>query len=595
MIRALMACFCCLMLAGTTDDAAKGRQWAAGTDSLQALVAEHPEVLEPEVVKVLQLGDRDEIVVTGMARPSKDQTDPALKRQEALQAADLVARSAMVKFIHGNQVQSSCFISKTVVRENDVKRVQSVCQSVSTSRSEGLVRSAERVAWWPVEGSDGWCVLMRMPVERLVSGETGSEQGVAKAPDAAVQVRGVGRAPVSGGNKLEAERKALGFAKQDALQKGVGTIVSERSAVQNGRAAGSRQDSNMQGVLSRYETVRSEQDPATGDWVVEIDAMVSASGSNADAGEEPGGTDMRPALGSKETGLTYQQSGKFTVAVIALQGLQPSESGLSRGFLRSDSAPLMESITRAFAKANIRITDLQQLMQTIQTQQPEQFKRYEALMQEIRKGQQAGKDSELAAFGALGAADVLIRGETLLKSRGKDADGLRTLYDAFVTLKAVRTGTGETIASITENVVAPGDSDLQAIAAACAKMSGRLEELVRRTMDALQDELNNGRRLMVSVTGLPDGRRGSAIAKTLREGLKDIPGVVQVEQARLEPGSVDFNLMFKGTGTAFLTPFQDWFDDKLGDVMEKGGLDRDIAQQGDRIAVKLRSDKAAGK
>ena len=135
---------------------------------------------------------------------------------------------------------------------------------------------------------------------------------------------------------------------------------------------------------------------------------------------------------------------------------------------------------------------------------------------------EAGADEfDITKFGELGvSADILVKGEIALNDQGKTSDGVFTKFTVIVTLKVVWAGTGVFFTGANKEVSVVAETRDQAIIKAVQKMGPKLHVLVEDLITQWQDIARNGQKIILAVDGIPKGRKGRNLVKTIQNGLK---------------------------------------------------------------------------
>ena len=84
---------------------------------------------------------------------------------------------------------------------------------------------------------------------------------------------------------------------------------------------------------------------------------------------------------------------------------------------------------------------------------------------------EAGADEfDVIKFGELGmSADILVKGEVVMRDQGKTSDGVFTQYTILATIKVLWAGTGEFLAEVIKEVKVVAETPDQAVAKAVQK------------------------------------------------------------------------------------------------------------------------------
>jgi hypothetical protein len=545
--------------------------------AVTAFLKENPILLEDGSVRIVEIAGEESVVGTGLGWPKDDETDQGIAKSQALQAADTKAREALAGFISGKQISARVFVAKSAVKDDAVRRVKSVFESSSESRVDAVVKGADRVASWGIDGSKGRGVMLCIPLARFAQGgetEQGTKPSAAGSPapaaDGTIRVHAVGRAGLVGDNKQVAKNRALAAAKQDALQKGVGSLVSGKTILKDERLKDRTVIEKMQGSIKSYDITR---DAVDGDeYVVEIDAEVSREDLTRTA---------------EANGVILAQAGQPKVAVVALESLNGRP-------LYSDSSPVTNMIMGAFSAKpyNVRCIDMKQAMAQVKIQQPEVWEKYQSLMKKLQDAQDSNRDSEISLFAQLGVGtDAIVKGEIVLKDAGKDSGGVMNLYESMLTVRVVMTGTGEVLAPFTDSATASGSTPLEAMTNAVKKYDPkRLDALISNFVESLSHSVNNGMRMTVSFSGFPGGfggRKGSNFSNTVSDGLKSVEGVREVNRGSKMDEVFTIDVLYSGSPADFQRAFEEWFDKQFDQLMTTEKLDRKISATGGSISLRF--------
>ena len=107
-------------------------------------------------------------------------------------------------------------------------------------------------------------------------------------------------------------------------------------------------------------------------------------------------------------------------------------------------------------------------------------------------------------------------------------------------------------------------------------------------MTQWQDIARNGQLIVLAVDGIPEGRKGRKLVKTIQDGLKDVPKVKQVEKNSAQDDYANFTVRFLGTASTFEELFIDWLDEELGDWLDENDWDFDVSVRGGSLYVSFR-------
>ena len=155
--------------------------------------------------------------------------------------------------------------------------------------------------------------------------------------------------------------------------------------------------------------------------------------------------------------------------------------------------------------------------------------------QNLRREQAAaileGDVAQAAALGRSLGAEVVVTGKALAKATVVEAYGTRQRsQQATVTLRAIRTDTGDIIATATGQGAYPHIDDVvggtKAIEKACEKLS---DDLITRILDRWQADVSSGSSLTLKVSNVTDFSQLSTLKAALPIYVRNLSNVVQRE------------------------------------------------------------------
>lgn len=266
---------------------------------------------------------------------------------------------------------------------------------------------------------------------------------------------------------------AIEDAQKRAVEQAIGIIIDSQTQVENYQLIDDRILSQIKGYITRYNVIGENQD--SGLLRVRITADVSMGKLNDDLS----------AIGV----LMGQMHKPRTMVMVAEQNIGQE---LSAWWLEGPGEADMSVVEHAFMDKF--------------TEKGFEFIDHEVASKEIRVTR-AYKVRDLSAaqaktLGKQADAEVVIIGKALAKSYGEVAGGMRSVQ-ADLTAKAVRTDTGQVIASSTTHAAAVHITDVSAGTEALKKAANQAaEDMMTKILAVYSKEVSSTRPIAITISGL---------------------------------------------------------------------------------------------
>jgi len=587
----------------STDSFSQDYQKVNISPELKTVFDKNPILMEGDVCRVVETPDS--ILVLASAYGTT-KADAGFKgKREATIVANRTCDKLLLEYLVGSTISASDFIWEKEESKDDVATFSSYFESKTKSQVEGFLKGVIDGGSWQMTYEDE-LVFFRArylaikkselnntssssesPIENPskstqdsnkkqggklseISDQTGSGSAVnGKGPqDDNIIVIVIGESSYLG-NAEFSRTEALNYAEQEAIRQAYGQLIEGDTLVINGEVKIDRLYSAVPPGTVKHRILEEGVDPNDTDiYFVRISATVSKKNVKMTA---------------ENIGLLKSQMGDPKIAIIPWESIKESDGTVRR--LAYDSSPTTTALMGIFAMPPyyLRPIDMYQSMVTKRTQQPKIWEKYQKMME-------AGADEfDVTKFGELGvSADILLKGEIALHDQGKTSDGVFTKFTVIVTLKVVWAGTGVFFTGANKEETVVAETRDQAIIKAVQKMEPKLHVLVEDLITQWQDIARNGQLILLAVDGIPKGRKGRKLVKTIQEGLKDVPKVKQVGKTSVQDDYANFDVRFLGTATTFEELFIDWLDEELGDWLDENDWDFDVSVRGGSLHVAFR-------
>ena len=568
---------------------------------LKTVFDKNPILMEGDVCRVVETSDS--ILVLASAYGITEADAGFKGKRGATIVANRTCDKLLLEYLVGSTISGSDFIWEKEESKDDIATFSSYFESKTKSQVEGFLKGVIDGGSWEITYGDElvffrarYLAIKKSELNSTSSSKTSSSvESPSENPSKSTQDSNktqdsnLSEAITDGGsagNNKESQgdniivivigessylgnaefsrTEALNYAEQEAIRQAFGQLIEGDTLVINGEVKLDRLYSAVPPGTVKHRILEEGVDPKDDEiYFVKISATVSKKNVEMTA---------------ENIGLLKSQLGDPKITIIPYETLNGHQ-------LLYDSSPTTTALMGIFAMPPyyLRPIDMHQSMVTKRTQQPKIWEKYQKMLE-------AGADGlDVIKFGELGmSADILVKGEVVMRDQGKTSDGVFTTYTILATIKAIFAGTGEFLAEVIKEVSVVAETPDQAVAKAVQKITPKLEVLVEKMMTQWQDIARNGQLILLAVDGIPEGRKGRKLVNTIQNGLKDVPKVKQVEKNSAQDDYANFTVRFLGTASTFEELFIDWLDEELGDWLDENDMDFDVSVRGGSLYVSFR-------
>lgn len=558
------------------------------TPDLKSVFDNNPMLMDGNVCRVIETPDSILVLASAFGVVKAD--TGFIGKRDATIVANRTCDKLLLEYLVGSTISASDFIWEKEETQDDVTSFSSYFESKTKSEVEGFLKGVIDGGSWDMAYEDERIFYRAryLPIKKSElnntssSGESSSEHlspisdqpdsgsaNNSKQPDCDNMVVIVIGESGYLGNVEYSRTEALNYAEQEAIRQVYGQLMEGDTLVINGEVKLDRLYSAVPPGTVTHRILEEGVDPDDSEiYFVRISATVSKKNVEMTA---------------ENIGLLKSQMGNPKITIIPFESIKESDGRVRR--LKYDSSPTTTALMDIFAMPPyyLRPIDMHQSMVTKKTQQPKIWEKYQKMLD-------AGPEGfDVIKFGELGmSADILVKGEVALHDQGKTSDGVFTSFTILATIKALEAGTGTVYASVIKEVGVNAETRDQAIAKGVQKIGPKLQVLVEKMMTQWQDLARNGRLILLAVDGIPAGRKGRALLKTIQNGLKDVPKVKLVGKGSAQDDYANFDVTFLGTATTFEELFIEWLEEALGDWLDDEDYDFDVSVRGGSLYVSFR-------
>jgi hypothetical protein len=341
-----------------------------------------------------------------------------------------------------------------------------------------------------------------------------SVQGAGSEP-VAYEVVTSGLGSIVGNDVAHARDDAI----EDALRKGVedalGLIVKAETLVENFQLIEDNIYSKTQGYIQKYDIVsegkRNEQL-----YEVTVKAVVKM-------------TDLKDDYEGIKTLMHRKNMPRM---MIMIEERNIGETPDFSHYIEADMNTAELALTQAFMEKGFKFVDQATVKRNLDNEKAA------AILE--------GDVNQAAILGKSVGAEIVLTGKALAKSTVIEAFGVQQRsQQATVTVKAIRTDTGDIIATGSGQGAYPHIDDViggtKAIQKACSKMS---EDLITQILDRWQTDISSGATLTLKVKGVKDFDQLNKFKSALKYYVRGLQAVTQREW---EEGYSVLEVEMKGT------------------------------------------------
>ena len=314
----------------------------------------------------------------------------------------------------------------------------------------------------------------------------------------AKEVVATGLGSITAGDVAHARDDAI----EDALRKGIestlGTILQAETLVENFQLIEDNIFSKTQGYVQTYEVIR-EQKRNEQLYEVTVKAMIKMA-------------DLKNDLEGIATIIRRKNTPRMMVMI------EERNIGEAPGlfhYFDVDMNNAETAIIQAFMDKGFRFVDRQTVRQNLEREQAA------AILQ--------GDVAQAAALGRKVGAEVVLTGKALAKATVVEVYGAKQRsQQATVTARAIRSDTGDIIATASAQGAFPHIDDAvgsaKAIEKACAQLS---EDLMEKVLDRWQADVSSGSSITLQVRGIADYTQLTKFKAALPYYVRGLTSVVQ--------------------------------------------------------------------
>ena len=322
--------------------------------------------------------------------------------------------------------------------------------------------------------------------------QTGSE-----TPDIReVTVNGMGS--ITGGDVAHAKDDAVEDALRNAVEQTLGTMIQSETLAQNFTVVEDNIYSKSQGYIQKYDIVRQGK---SNDQMYEVTvrALVKVSKLKDDL----------------DAISTLMRRKKMPRLMVMIDEKNIGETATAAHYLEADLNTAESELMNKFMEKGFRFVDAATVKQNLNREK-------EAAILE-------GDVKQAAAVGRRSGAEVVLVGKALAKATEVEAFGARIRsQQSTVTVRAIRTDTGDIIATGTEQGKTSHIDDVTGGTIAIQKSCDALAEaLMSKILDRWSTDVTTGGTLTLRVNGVEDYGQLNQFKSSLKYTVRGVTGVTQ--------------------------------------------------------------------
>jgi hypothetical protein len=333
------------------------------------------------------------------------------------------------------------------------------------------------------------------------------------APDLK-EVTATGMGSITGGDVAHAKDDAVEDALRNAVEQTLGTMIQAETLAQNFTVVEDNIYSKTQGYIQKYDIVKQGKTDAMM-YEVTVRALVKVSQLKDDL----------------DAIATLMRRKKMPRLMVMIDEKNVGETATAFHYLEADLNTAESELMNKFMEKGFRFVDAATVKQNLSREKES------AILE--------GDVRQAAAVGRRSGAEVVLVGKALAKATEVEAFGtLIRSQQATVTVRAIRTDTGDIIATGTEQGKFTHIDDVtggtKAIQKACDALS---EALMSKILDRWSVEVNTGGTLTLRVNGVDDYAQLNQFKSSLKYYVRGVTGVTQRD---FNNGFAVFELEMKG-------------------------------------------------
>jgi len=330
------------------------------------------------------------------------------------------------------------------------------------------------------------------------------------------KVVATGTGSILNNNIAKARDDAIEDALRRALEQTLGTMIEAETYVENFQVIDDNIYSETKGYIKNYEVVREDR---RSEYMYEVMVTAVVSMENLQNDLEAIATLMRRKNMPRMMVMIHEKNIGKSVGFLNYIEAETNNAETSiiddmmqKGFTFIDQSVVKQNLTKEKAAAILQ-----------------------------------GNTEMAAALGKKIGAEVVLTGNALANATEVEIYGAKQRsQQATVTIKAIRTDTGEIIATASSDGAYPHINDMvggaKAIQKACGKLS---EELVEKILSRWQKDVSSGSTVTLRIQGLKNYSHLTKFRSSLEYYIRGINSVVQRQWSN---GFAEFDVNFKGTG-----------------------------------------------
>jgi hypothetical protein len=322
--------------------------------------------------------------------------------------------------------------------------------------------------------------------------QTGSE-----TPDLK-EVTATGMGSITGGDVAHAKDDAVEDALRNAIEQTLGTMIQAETLAQNFTVVEDNIYSKTQGYIQKYDIVRQGKQDAMM-YQVTVRALVKVSKLKDDL----------------DAISTLMRRKKMPRLMVMIDEKNIGETATAAHYLEADLNTAESELMNKFMEKGFRFVDAATVKQNLSREK-------EAAILE-------GDVRQAAAVGRRSGAEVILVGKALAKATEVEAFGARIRsQQSTVTVRAIRTDTGDIIATGTEQGKTSHIDDVTGGTIAIQKSCDALAEaLMSKILDRWSTDVNTGGTLTLRVNGVEDYGQLNQFKSSLKYYVRGVTGVTQ--------------------------------------------------------------------
>jgi hypothetical protein len=329
------------------------------------------------------------------------------------------------------------------------------------------------------------------------------------------EVIALGMGSITGGDVAHAKDDAVEDALRNAVEQTLGTLIQSETLAQNFTVVEDNIFSKTQGYIQKYEILEQGKRDAML-YEVKVRALVKV-------------TELKDDL---EAIATLIRRKKMPRLMVLIDEKNVGETATAAHYLEADLNTAEAELMNQFMKKGFRFVDAATVRQNLDREKES------AILE--------GDVRQAAAVGRRSGAEVVLVGKALAKAVEVEAFGTKIRsQQATVTVKAIRTDTGDLLAIGTEQGKFTHIDDMtggtKAIQKACDALS---EQLIAKIIDRWSTDVNTGGTLTLKVQNVDDYSELNRFKSSLKYYVR---GITNVTQRDFSNGFATLELEMKGT------------------------------------------------